>query len=267
VGDIQQLRQVFGGSWDWSDEGEQWSDWWGGTSALWFGGLLPRIHAFVPTGTILEIAPGYGRWTQYLKELCEQLVVVDLAPNCIEHCRSRFADDTNIEYHVNDGRSLPMIADSSIDFVFTWDSLVHADADILNAYVGELKRILKPDGVAFIHHSNVGAHRLAHKIAMRAPQPVMRDLIRRGAILDVIAWRSPTMSAAALRDMAKDHGLVCFGQEIFNWEHGRFRTEAISMLAQPGSRFDRETEIRSHHNFKDEARRAQLYNAARYANG
>ena len=29
----------------------------------WFGLIFPRIHAFLPTGTILEIAPGFGRWT------------------------------------------------------------------------------------------------------------------------------------------------------------------------------------------------------------
>ena len=28
---------------------------------------------FVPTGTILEIAPGFGRWTTYLKKYCETL--------------------------------------------------------------------------------------------------------------------------------------------------------------------------------------------------
>ena len=92
--------------WDWSQEGEEWSASWGGTEALWRTVLLPRIDAYVPTGTILEIAPGYGRWTQYLKDLCNRLIVVDLASQCIEHCRERFAADRNIEYHVNDGRSL-----------------------------------------------------------------------------------------------------------------------------------------------------------------
>src|SRR3954464_15727991 len=88
-------------SWDWSEQGEEWSGWWGGTPALWHGALLPRLHAFLPAPTILEIAPGYGRWTQYLKNCCDRLVVVDLAERCIEHCRERFSGASNIEYHVN----------------------------------------------------------------------------------------------------------------------------------------------------------------------
>src|SRR5205807_774882 len=87
---------------DWSERGDDWSRWWGDTSAEWYGAILPRIHAMVPAGTILEIAPGYGRWTQYLKDLCQRLVIVDLTEKCITHCRERFADSGNIEYHVND---------------------------------------------------------------------------------------------------------------------------------------------------------------------
>lgn len=49
----------------------------GDTPAMWFGALLPRIHGFVPVPTILEIGPGHGRWTQYLKELAGRLVIVD----------------------------------------------------------------------------------------------------------------------------------------------------------------------------------------------
>src|SRR4030088_2097980 len=113
MGDLVQNRAVWNETWDWSRRGEEWSDWWGGTEAEWFGALLPRIHAHVPPGTILEIAPGYGRWTQYLKDLCDRLIVVDLAERCILHCRERFADSPNIDYHVNDGRSLEMLADRS----------------------------------------------------------------------------------------------------------------------------------------------------------
>src|SRR3954465_4440834 len=158
VGDIRTLKDLFNESWDWSTSGEEWSSWWGGTPALWYGALLPRIHSFVPTGTILEIAPGFGRWTQYLKDLADRLILVDLAEKCIEHCSTRFADAKNMEFHVNDGRSLPMVADASVDLVFSWDSLVHADMDIIDDYVGELRRILTPNGVAFLHHSNVKMH-------------------------------------------------------------------------------------------------------------
>ena len=54
---------------------------------------------------------------------CQHLFVVDLSPACIEHCKKRFANRQNISYFTNDGRSLYMIADGSLDFVFSYDSL------------------------------------------------------------------------------------------------------------------------------------------------
>ncbi|MEK6280890.1 MAG: hypothetical protein AABN95_11100 [Acidobacteriota bacterium] len=39
---------------------------------------LPRIHPFIPVGTILEIAPGYGRWTHYLKDWIDVKQTVSL---------------------------------------------------------------------------------------------------------------------------------------------------------------------------------------------
>ncbi len=40
---------------EWSSAGEKWSSSWGGPDMQWYGSLLPRIHAFLPTNTILEI--------------------------------------------------------------------------------------------------------------------------------------------------------------------------------------------------------------------
>src|SRR5207248_6740177 len=138
---------------DWPQKGEEWSSSWGGPEAQWFGAVLPRIHAFVPAHTILEIAPGFGRWTRYLKDYCHDLIVVDMAERCIKACQQAFASSSHITYHVNDGKSLAMIADRSIDFVFSFDSLVHAEADVIAAYLGQLARKLAPNGAGFFHHS------------------------------------------------------------------------------------------------------------------
>src|SRR4051812_41608893 len=124
------------GRYGWEKYGEEWSQKWGGSEAQWFGSIHPRIHSFLPTTTILEIAPGFGRWTNYLKNYCEHLIVVDLAENCIRACKERFAGNSNISYYVNDGRSLEMIGDNTIDFVFSFDSLVHAESDVIQDYLG-----------------------------------------------------------------------------------------------------------------------------------
>ncbi len=46
----------------------------------------------------------------------------------------------NVEYVVTDGMSLPGIADESIDFVFSFDSFVHMDKSVIQAYFLEMRR-------------------------------------------------------------------------------------------------------------------------------
>ncbi len=222
--------------WDWSRQGDEWSAWWGGTPALWYGALLPRIHSFVPTGTILEIAPGYGRWTQYLKDLGERLIVVDMTEQCIERCRTRFSEAPNIEYHVNDGRSLEMVEDHSIDFVFSFDSLVHAEPDVLDAYLRQLARKLKPGGAGFFHHSNFGSYRLMNSLTKRVPNRLRAPLVRRGALVDVYAWRDAEMTATTFAAQCKRAGMSIVSQELISWEHGPYLIDALSVFSADEAR-------------------------------
>lgn len=246
MADVEQNLSVWEEGWDWSRAGDEWSSWWGGTPALWYGALLPRIHTFVPTGTILEIAPGYGRWTQYLKDLGDELIIVDLTDRCIEGCKQRFSDATNIEYHVNDGRSLEMVPEESVDFVFSFDSLVHAESDVLEAYVEQLARKLKPDGVGFFHHSNSGHLRRMSVATKRVPERLRRPLVERGVLPDIYAWRAQTVTAELFAAQCTAAGLTCVSQEKINWEWGLYLIDALTVFTTPGSRWDRTSaEIRN----------------------
>src|SRR5436190_704548 len=151
---IEDNRSFWGDTYSWPEAGDEWSRHWGSARMQWYGSLLPRVSAFVPADTILEIAPGFGRWTAFLKDLCKQLIIVDLSEKCIDRCRQRFADCSHISYAVNDGKSLEMVVDGSVDFIFSFDSLVHAEDMVLKAYVAEFANKLRPDGAAFVHHSN-----------------------------------------------------------------------------------------------------------------
>src|SRR5258707_10867408 len=139
-------------NYDWSLKGEEWSQPWGNAENMWWGTILPRIRSFIPAATVLELAPGCGRITQYLKDYADTLLLVDLAKNCIDTCKERFASQKHIQYFVNDGTSLDMLEDESIDFVFSFASLIHAEMDVLEAYLKQLAKKLKPDGVGFLHH-------------------------------------------------------------------------------------------------------------------
>jgi SAM-dependent methyltransferase len=120
---IDENKQVWDTTYDWSQAGDEWSSGWGSPRAQWEGCILPRIFPFLG-GRILEIAPGHGRWTQFLEAQCASLIGIDLASSCVEHCKKRFKDYVNLEFQVNDGLALPMVDDASIDFAFSFDSLV-----------------------------------------------------------------------------------------------------------------------------------------------
>src|SRR3954468_6819512 len=260
MADVDNNLAVWSAGWDWSQQGDEWSSWWGGTPSLWYGALLPRIHSFLPTGTILEIAPGYGRWTQYLKDLCDELVIVDLTDGCIEHCRQRFADSHNIEYHVNDGRSLEMVEDRSVDFVFSFDSLVHAESDVLGAYLDQLARKLTPEGVGFIHHSNAGAYGTQTKLARRMPGRAVGPLVRRGALINIIAWRAESVSADSVARQCEQAGLACVAEEKSNGEPGLHMLDTLTVFTRRGSSWDRPRRVVRNPLFTSEARRmARLY--------
>lgn len=146
----------------WSHAGEEWAVGYADNDTAnadiaWSVGIWPRIHRCLPAAHILEIGPGFGAWTQFLRQWSRHMTLVDLTPRCIDECRKRFGS-LGMTYHVNDGRSLEMVADDSVDFVFSWHSLVHCQHDVMTGYVRQLARKLKPGCWGMIQHSNFGMY-------------------------------------------------------------------------------------------------------------
>lgn len=218
---IAGVRELWSG-YGWPEHGDEWSRAWGGTPYLWHGVILPRILAMIPADGGLEIAPGHGRFTLYLKDLCRDLRLVDVTEECIAACRQRFASATHLSYHVNDGSSLGFVPPRSVDFVFSFDSLVHAEEEILEAYLAQLADILRPDAFGFIHHSNLAA---------------LSGLRERG--FRNHGGRAESMSADRFRDQCASHGLCCTSQEIVNWGATDELTDCFSAFTPAGSRHAR----------------------------
>ena len=110
--------------------------------------------------SVLDLGCGHGRNTEHLRRHAGEIHLVDVNQSCIEVCRSRFGDakdGCSFHYHLTDGNHLRMIADSSITFGYSWDSMVHFDKLVVRDYLLEFARVLKPGARAFLHHSNYGA--------------------------------------------------------------------------------------------------------------
>jgi ubiquinone/menaquinone biosynthesis C-methylase UbiE len=245
----------------WDDGGEEWSARWGGSLTQWRSCLWPRIAAFLPVRSLVEIAPGHGRWTQYLLPHADTYIGVDLAKSCVDACQERFAG-TNAHFTVSDGRSLPSVADGSADLVFTFDSLVHAEADVISDYLSEFSRVLSGDGVAFVHHSNVGTYHATAALRdligrLAEPFPVARQMLGPAGIADWHNFRGRSMTADRFAQMSAEAGLSCIGQEIIPWA-SPLLIDCISVVTRPGSRWDRPLVHLVNRHFRAAARSSRI---------
>jgi SAM-dependent methyltransferase len=105
-----------------------------------------------PGGVAVEIGPGGGRWTRYLLGF-GKLYVVDYHPELLQELKKNF-DRTNMVFVHNRGTDFPGIAEASIDFVFSFGCFVHLDAPLIEQYLNNIRRILKPAGNAVIQYSD-----------------------------------------------------------------------------------------------------------------
>jgi hypothetical protein len=239
---IAENREVWNDPDHWSRAGDHWSEeTWGSPYGQWHGSIYPRCFAYLK-GRILEIAPGQGRWTQFLRGHCDSLIGVDLSDVCTQYCRRRFAEHPSLQFETNDGLTLPMVGDGSIDFAFSFDSLVHADPEVLDSYVRELARVLKPRAVAFLHHSNLADVRWP--LRTRLKHKLTREPINAG-------WREWRMSAAKMRSFVTGAGMSTIQQELVPWvvEEPVLIDCMTTIVNQP----DLQCTIVRNHRFLDEA--------------
>lgn len=137
----------------WTQDGHEWSQSFGTTENLWNRFIFDDIKDYRGK-KITEIAPGHGRMTQFLSILASELLVVDLNANCIEHTKKKLGHHV-LAYFVNNGNDLPRIRNNSQDLVFSFDSFVHFHQNVIDDYIAEIYRVLKPGGRGYIHHSSL----------------------------------------------------------------------------------------------------------------
>ena len=265
-------KQHWDGEYDWKTLGNIWSAGYGNVESQWFACLYPRIHNFIPTGTILELAPGAGRWTQFLVSNCERFIAVDYSDECIDICKHRFGEVSHAKFYVNDGKSLDAVPDSSVDFLFSFDSLVHAEADVMESYVKEIRKKLRPDGVGFIHHSNLKSYNWLLPVEFFQNKRLLWRIApiasRKGWALNMHS-RARSMSARLFQEYCASVGLQCIGQELFSWFNpgfaGRVLTDCVSIFTPTQSKWGRPNRMIENLHFESEANsiamQAKLYSS------
>ena len=234
---------------NWKSGGEEWSEAWGGSEAQWFCSLYSRLHRFLPARSILEIAPGFGRWTKFLLAGCERYVGIDLTADCVQACERIFATARNARFFQNDGLSLSAASDGQFDFVFTFDSLVHAEMDVMDSYVPQILRKLTPGGAAFVHHSNLfalgpNAENKHHRARSVSGESVIGTVARAGGrilVQEQINWGDQDLTDCLTLFVREEHPDTA---PPIHTENPRFMAEA-SMIRASQSPYTRVNNTRS----------------------
>jgi hypothetical protein len=118
-----------------------------------------------------------------------------MSAKCVAACQQTFAKASHALFYQNDGLTLKMTGPVKFDFIFSFDSLVHAEADVFAAYIPQIIALLTDIGFAFIHHSN-----FANSGAKE----------NRGA-------RSESVTANLVSRLVQEAGGHIIIQEVINW--------------------------------------------------
>jgi SAM-dependent methyltransferase len=118
---------------------------------------------------ITELSPGAGRFTSEVVRYARSMTLVDMNPVCIDICKERFRYfPTPITFHVNDGRELGMLEEESADIIVCFDSMVHMHPEIIENYVLQMAKIVRPGGILWLDHSGKGEKSVGHRTDMTA---------------------------------------------------------------------------------------------------
>jgi SAM-dependent methyltransferase len=180
--------------------------------------LAPRIS---PTSVVLEIGAGHARWSETMVDLCGELILVDLSPRCIEYCKGLFASRPHVRCMTTEGVTLPEVGDGTVDLVWSFETFVQLDEATTSAYLREIRRVLKPEGTALLHHPGrthaflwlgfMMEHRFGRMLYKLISMGRLR--IWEGWFWD--GWRS-NLSRRLFRRLAEQEGLVVEAQ-VQSW--------------------------------------------------
>ena len=158
----------------------------------------------------LDLAAGHGRNSEKLLPLVDTLFISDIQEDNVRICRERFAQSAKVRAFTGNGYDFQPTEDQSLTFIYCFDAMVHFDSDVVRSYLRDTRRVLRPGGCAFFHHSNyTGGH----------------------------DWRSNPggrnfMSAELFAHYAIKERLTILRQQIIDWS-GRKNSDCFTLVERP----------------------------------
>jgi len=98
---------------------------------------------------ILELGCGAAAMTQKIAETGFERKIIAYEVDSIQHEKNLKLELDNVEFVLNGAENI-LLEDASIDAVFMFKSFHHIPKDLMTKALEEIKRVLKPGGLAYI---------------------------------------------------------------------------------------------------------------------
>jgi ubiquinone/menaquinone biosynthesis C-methylase UbiE len=101
---------------------------------------------------VLEIACGIGRVSRFVAPKCKHLCCADILEDALQSLNNHLLKQghTNISIHKINGYDLNIFPAECFDCVYSFTAFFHLDFEIVVHYFSEIKRVLKPNGIAIL---------------------------------------------------------------------------------------------------------------------
>jgi len=113
--------------------------------------LSEKIPAY---DRMVYLHPGARKLFPDVIERAGSAIVVDGTNENFRKLKELSGGSGKLKFKVIEGSDMEGISNESVDFVFSLDALVRVNADDLRQYLKGIRRILRPNGHALLHHSN-----------------------------------------------------------------------------------------------------------------
>ena len=150
--------------------------------------ILPAILGRTDLGSdLLEVGPGYGATTDYLRDLVDHLTAVEIHPELAGRLAERYAG-TNVEVVCGDATTLDL-PDDRFSSATSFFMLHHVpSAELQDRVLAEVARVLAPGGV-FVAADSMASDSLREFHHDDVYQPVdpagLPDRLRAAGFVDV----------------------------------------------------------------------------------
>lgn len=179
----------------------------------WLGSDQPRDR-------MLEIGCGLGRVLRHFAPEFQRVDGIDIAEDMIRGAE-RLGQPENVHLMVGSGTDVAQFADSTFDFVFSYEVFQHIpEPDVVEHYVAEVARVLAPGGRAVLQYDTRRMSMLA-RIYFGLPERLRRRPHRRYI-------RRYRRDPKWLREVFERHGL-----DLVDERGVRTATHFV-LLARPG---------------------------------